>query len=312
MSNKDNITFVYSAILREKHTILSEYTEFSGNFSQIITQIMKDIILNFEEIHDICSTYFFYGKYDIFLLKYKKLYIVTLIPNIKINNKEIIFAFLYSIFEKIKEKKEIDLDKINKMKAYSLSNFSDVFKEKIKLFYQNCDNFISLLKNLQIFPNFELKEKHFEPQIQLPILSREQTNTENEKKNDDRDDENIVDSYDNKLSFRSSLNSIMTIDSFKDDFLMNNQEQNDDENLIIKDKNIDINDNNKNEYIESLDIKIDDPKKYLSLNDSNDSNSKNNNISVNNKCCKYRIIIIIVIIIILIIAGVIIGILFLK
>ena len=30
--SKDNITFVYSAIIREKHTILSEHTEFSGNF----------------------------------------------------------------------------------------------------------------------------------------------------------------------------------------------------------------------------------------------------------------------------------------
>ena len=60
--SKENITLVYSAILREKHTILAEYTEFSGNFSQIITQIMKDIILNLEGIPDICRTYFFTGN----------------------------------------------------------------------------------------------------------------------------------------------------------------------------------------------------------------------------------------------------------
>ena len=89
--SKQNITIVYSAIIREKHTILAEYTEFSGNFSQIITQIMKDIIMKFENIPNITRSYFFYGKYALFFLKYKKLYIITMFPNIKLNNKEIIF-----------------------------------------------------------------------------------------------------------------------------------------------------------------------------------------------------------------------------
>ena len=61
--SKDNITFVYSAIIREKHTILSEHTEFCGNYSQIITQIMKDIIIKIENISNICRSFFYYGRY---------------------------------------------------------------------------------------------------------------------------------------------------------------------------------------------------------------------------------------------------------
>ena len=126
-----------------------------------------------------------------------------------------------------------------------------------------------MVKNLQSFPIFELKEKQYEPQIQLPILSNEQTNSENEKKNEimnkdkDKDDENIIDSYDNKLSFRSSLNSIITYDSFRDDFLMNNQEQNDD---INKDKSIEINEKNNNnskEYLQPLNVKINEKKRII-------------------------------------------------
>ena len=56
--SKDNVTFVYSTIIREKHTILSEHTEFRGNFSQIITQIMKDIIIKIENIPNICRSFF--------------------------------------------------------------------------------------------------------------------------------------------------------------------------------------------------------------------------------------------------------------
>ena len=65
--SKHNITFVYSAIIREKHTILSEHTELSGNFSQIIT--MKDIIIKIETIPNICRSFFYYGRYSFFFLK---------------------------------------------------------------------------------------------------------------------------------------------------------------------------------------------------------------------------------------------------
>ena len=54
-----------------------------------------------------------------------------MLPDVKINNKELIFSFLYSIFDGLKSKKEIDIEKMDKMKAYSLTIFSKTFEEKI-------------------------------------------------------------------------------------------------------------------------------------------------------------------------------------
>ena len=242
--SKENITLVYSAIIREKHTILSEYTEFSGNFSQIITQIMKEIILKLENIPKICRTYFYYGKYSIFCLKYNKVYIITMFPNIRVNNKEIIFAFLYSIFDSLKTKKGIDIEKLEKMKAYTLSSFSEVFAEKIKLFNSNSDSFIKLIKNLQIFEIFNAPKGNYELELNLPILSKTQTHTEKNKK---IGDDEIVGSIESgsKNSFRNSFNSYMTYDSLKEDFLDGYQGNN---------SGIDINNNldgNKNEKFEN-------------------------------------------------------------
>ena len=74
-----------------------------------------------------------------------------MLPNVKLNNKELIFAFLYSIFDGLKSKKEIDIEKMDKMKAYSLTIFSNTFEEKIKSFNSNCNSFIKYIKNIQEF-----------------------------------------------------------------------------------------------------------------------------------------------------------------
>ena len=67
MSNTDeNINIVYSSIIREKTKILSEYTECSGNFSQIIKYIMTEVILKFENPPNKYKTYFFYGNMPFF------------------------------------------------------------------------------------------------------------------------------------------------------------------------------------------------------------------------------------------------------
>ena len=302
--SKENITLIYSAIIREKHTILSEYTEFSGNFSQIITKIMKDIIIKIENIPSICRTYFFYGKYAIFFLKYNKIYIITMFPNLKLNNKEIIFAFLYSIFDVLKTKKEINIEKMDKMKAYTLASFSEVFAEKTKLFYSNCDSFINLLKNLQIFPVFEVTEKNYESEIQLPILSK--TQTHEEKKNNEEDE--IINAFDdgNRNSL-TSFNSVMTYDSFKDDFLNSDTDQ---ININLnEDKNEKLLKENENEFGKNL-------IKTISTNEVEYLNKVIGNISTNNesknKCfnCSTRVKIIIIVIIIVIIISIALGIIF--
>ena len=295
--SKENITLVYSVIIRAKHTILSEYTEFSGNFSQIIIEIMKEIIMKFENIPNICRTYFFYGKYALFFLKYNKVYIITMVPNVKLNNKEIIFAFLYSIFDELKSKKEIDIEKMDKMKAYSLTEFSKIFEDKIKLFNSDFNSFINYIKNLQEFPNYEINERNFEANIQLPVLSKAQSHAEKNIK-EDADLESLER---NNSILNNSLNSCMTYDSFKDDFLdkntiTNNEYDNNDElkeNLV---KEIEINELNKNDELGN----------DTNLNDINESINNNINPQKNNKrcICSKKTLIIIIILSILLIAGI--------
>ena len=312
--SKENITFIYSSIIREKHTILTEYTDFSGNFSQIITQIMKDIILKIENIPNICRVYFYYGKYAVFFLKYNKIYIITMLPNVKLNNKEIIFAFLYSIFDSLISKKEIDLETMGKMKAYTLSKFADVIAEKIKLFYSNNALFINYLKNLQKFQAFELPEVNFGAEVQLPILSKTQTHTE--KKNRIQDDDLTVSSdKGSKNLMGTSFNSCMTFDSFKDDFLNDGQEQNNNLNNINSNNIID-NDKTEN-LVKEIELNTGDEKiKAINTEGSNSSKiminwpiiDKNKNNTCFNCSCKVKIIILLIIV--LVVLGIILGIVF--
>ena len=180
MINED-INIVYTSVIREKYTILSEYTECSGNFSQIIQHIMKEIILKFENPPSLYRTYFFIGKYAIFIIKYQKLYILTMFPDIKLKNKEIIFSLLFSLFDRLKSKKEIDLENISKMRAYSLDFSSDI-KEQIKTFNSNYNSFISQLKYSKDFVLYEdFDNRYFEENIQFPILSNIQVHADKKR-----------------------------------------------------------------------------------------------------------------------------------
>ena len=233
MSNTNEaINIVYSAIIKEKHTILSEYTECSGNFSQIIEHIIKEIIMNFKDPPNIYRTYFYYGKYAIFLIKYKKVYIIIMFPNVKINNTEKIFSLLYCFFEKLKSIKQLDLDHMGKMRPYSLKDFSSVFKEQITKFNSNSSAFISYLKTSNDFITYDLEDRNFEANIELPILSNIQVHEE-KKKNEEEEYE---------ISMRKSYNSI-TQDSFKDDILQQykNEKLVEDDNDLIINKDIDDN-----------------------------------------------------------------------
>ena len=67
MANRnEDINIIYASIIREKHTILSEYTECSGNFSQIIEHIMKEIINKFQDTPNIFRTFFFMANMPYF------------------------------------------------------------------------------------------------------------------------------------------------------------------------------------------------------------------------------------------------------
>ena len=248
-SKNEDINIIYTSIMREKHTILSEYTECSGNFAQIMEYIKKEIINNFQDQPNIYRTNFNYGKYSIYLIKHKKLYILIMFPSTKISNTEIIFSLLYCLYEKLKSKKEINLENISKMRAYSLKDFSLVIKEQITKFNSNSESFISYLKYSNEFILYEpFEDRNFEVDIQLPILSNIQVHSEKKKENE----EIIKEKDDNEISFRKSYNSILTQDSFKDDILK--QEQNEkfiDENQIdiIKKDSCDNDNDNDNDLI---------------------------------------------------------------
>ena len=247
-------------------------------------------------------------------------------PNVKINNKELVFAFLYSIYDALKTKKEIDIEKMHKMKAYTLSSFSETFSEKIKLFSSNSDNFIKYLKSLQNFKIFEFSESHYEPDVQLPVLSRMQTHTEKKKV---MEDEDII--IPDKNSRGTSFNSVITYDSFKDDFLNSHPEIiNIDKTSNLNNININnINNNDKSEnLIKEIEIKeidkndgeaetINPNENSISSNQSgkialNDMENRYNNTCLNRSIRYFKVIIIIIVIVILILIGILLGIVFSK
>ena len=202
---------------------------------------MTEVILKFENPPNKYKTYFFYGKYAIFLIKYEKIYLIIMFPNIKIKNNEIVFSLLYSFFDKLKTSKDIIFENISKMKPYSLSNFSNVFKEQIDLFHSNNDKFIPYLKygnEFEIFEPFE--NRFFESQIELPILSNYQVHKGNNNNNDK--DENY-----NEVIYRDTLNSIYTQDSFKDDILRQSKTEKLIESGNNDEKIIDVKDGRKSE-----------------------------------------------------------------
>lgn len=261
-SKNEDINIIYTSIMREKHTILSEYTECSGNFAQIMEYIKKEIINNFQNPPNIYRTNFNYGKYSIFLIKHKKLYILIMFPNTKVNNKEIIFALLYCLYEKLNSKKEINLDNISKMRAYSLKDFSLVLKEQTTKFNSNNESFISYLKYSNEFILYEpFEDRNFEVDIQLPILSNIQVHSEKKKENE----EIIKEKDDTEISFRKSYNSILTQDSFKDDILNLKQEQNekliDDNQIDIIKKDLDDNENDNEMVLKEKTLEFDETKK---------------------------------------------------
>ena len=262
MDNKnEKINIIYSALFREKHTILCEYTECSGNFSQIITNIIQEIIMKFENPLNSYRTYFYYGKYSIFVIKTDKIYLLTMIPNKNSKNTDIIFSLLYCFYEKFSKQKEIDFSKVTKMRAYFLGKYSTIFQENINLFYTKKKLFSSYSKydaHFELYEPFE--DRYFEKDIHLPILSNEQVHEIKEKTNEEINEiedkeEPIPDTY-------KSFNSAFTIDSFKDDILRKETEL-DGINGESDNNNKDDNDDDKNEKIINFGTKEEIEKKIF-------------------------------------------------
>ena len=195
---------IYSVILRKKHTILTEYTDCSGNFSQITISIMDEIINKKSDEPYKYKAKFFYGKYIFYILKDNTIYILTMIksPKDKKGNDTIFYSFLLNIHDDIS--KTINFEKPGKLHAYSLSSYSNDLKSKITQINNGEINFSNKLidkqKNINKFDS--LDNKAFDEFKQFPILSNEQVHS------------------DNNLTKEVDLdNTIDTVDSFNDDIM---------------------------------------------------------------------------------------------
>ena len=195
---------IYSVILRKKHTILTEYTDCSGNFSQITINIMDEIINKKADEPYKYKAKFFYGKYIFYILKDNTIYILSMIksPKVKLDNDTIFYSFLYNIHDDISKK--INFEKPGKLHAYSLSSYSNDLKSKITEINNGNINFSNKLIDKQKAVNkFEsLDNKAFDEFKQFPILSNEQVHS------------------DNNLAKEADLdNTTETVDSFNDDIM---------------------------------------------------------------------------------------------
>ena len=198
---------IYSVILRKKHTILTEYTDCSGNFSQITISIMDEIINKKTDEPYKYKAKFFYGKYIFYLLKDNTIYILSMIksPKDKLGNDTIFYSFLLNIHDDISKK--INFENPGKLHAYSLSSYSNDLKSKITQINNGDINFsnniIDKQKNINIFES--LDNKAFDEFKQFPILSNEQVHS------------------DNNLTKEVDFNNTMdTVDSFSDDIMKSN------------------------------------------------------------------------------------------
>jgi len=195
---------IYSVILRKKHTILTEYTDCSGNFSQKTINIMDEIINKKADEPYKYKAKFFYGKYIFYILKDNTIYILSMIksPKVKLDNDTIFYSFLYNIHDDISKK--INFEKPGKLHAYSLSSYSNDLKSKITEINNGNINFSNKLIDKQKAVNkFEsLDNKAFDEFKQFPILSNEQVHS------------------DNNLAKEADLdNTTETVDSFNDDIM---------------------------------------------------------------------------------------------
>ena len=184
-SFQTNIKIIYLAVIREKHTILSEYTECSGNFLQIIKYIMTEIIMKSYAPKIKYKSNFIFGKYIFYILKDQKCYIIIMLPYSTYINSDQLYSLLVSLYIKL-TKKITDITKFNKMKPYSLSSFTEELSNQYKLFNEDNKIFDEFLPKLVEFEDFEINTEYTEYNInnieetQLPILSNFQVHYNSE------------------------------------------------------------------------------------------------------------------------------------
>ena len=205
-----NEKIIYTAIIKKKHTILTEFTDCSGNFSQITEGIMDEVINVLENEPSIYKAKFIYGKYIFYVLRDNKIYIIIMIKpqKIKADNDSLFYNFLLIIHEELSKKKQNIFEKPGKLRAYSLSELSPQLKEKTIQFNNGEIKFNDAIVNKQkdIIKFDILNEQKFDEYKQFPILSNEQVHS----------DKNVMST---EIELNTTDQMDKTMDSFNDDLL---------------------------------------------------------------------------------------------
>ena len=205
-----NEKIIYTAIIKKKHTILTEFTDCSGNFSQITEGIMDEVINVLENEPSIYKAKFIYGKYIFYVLRDNKIYIITMIKpqKIKTDNDLLFYNFLLIIHEELSKKKQNIFEKPGKLRAYSLSELSPELKAKTIQFNNGEIKFNDAIVNKQkdIIKFDILNEQKFDEYKQFPILSNEQVHS----------DKNVMST---EIELNTTDQMDKTMDSFNDDLL---------------------------------------------------------------------------------------------
>ena len=166
---------IYSAIIREKHVILCEYTEYTGNYNQMLINYIK-LIQN--SSNKSFKSKNIIGNYQIFCIKDNIIYYVLFTSASEKNEENNFFSFLISIKNILLNK--LPLSELKNKKPFSLKNFLPVLKENMLKFNKNNNNFVNNSNNEIISNLVEYQPQNYdENRFFFSILSKKKVQNEN-------------------------------------------------------------------------------------------------------------------------------------
>ena len=209
---------IYSAIIKEKHVILCEYTEYTGNFNQMLINFIKFIQ---NSSYKSFKSKIIIDNYQIFCIKDNFIYYVLFTSALEKNEENIFFSFLINIKNILLNK--IPLNELKNKKPFSLKNFLPILKENILAFNKNNNKFVNNSNNEIISNLIEYQPKNYdENKYFFTILSKKKVHDEN----------NNVD-YNNMLLYSNKNNLKINFYNFFNFIILNKYNTNKTKNIKI-------------------------------------------------------------------------------
>ena len=173
---------IYTAVIRKKSIILSEYTDYSGNFEQIIKKLMKIISEKNIEINIYKATIFI-SKHKVFILKNTDIFslLISDIKEEEENTNDYVFCFLYSIITKLN--KLYKPEELQQAKSFSLIDFRNVLEKSMKNFRSNIQYYKEYLNIISSYAT-ENSLNTLQIELKLSIHSIVQVHKEHPKEYD--------------------------------------------------------------------------------------------------------------------------------